>query len=196
MGLSSKTLLLVRSGIHVVWHTSTEAGRPSAKHHVGGARKERTPLMAGNVEASMMSKQRSSSACKLPKRVVEAGVEDEWLSMRHHSIGHEKRVVATNIRTRGLSARHCSVSREKGKHVLPTSVKAGGVSMPHGSVSRAEARRRRPSAAHRTGAGRVADNIADLPSGRQFSAANENRNRSQATSVEDDGIGALQNRRT
>jgi hypothetical protein len=166
------------SGIHVVWHASTKAGRPSAKRRFGEARKGRTPFVARDVEASLMSKQRSSSACELSKHIVEAGVEADWLSTRHHSIGHEKRVVETNIWTRGLSARHGSTSREKGKHVLPASVKAGGVSMWHGSVARAEARRRRPSTAHRTGAGRVADNIADLPSGRQFSAANEKRNRS------------------
>jgi hypothetical protein len=179
-----------------VWHASTKAGLPSAKRRFGEARKERTPFVAGDVEASLMSKQRSSSACKLSKRVVEAGVEADWLSTRHHSIGHEKRVVATNVRTCELPTWHGSISREKGKNVLPASVKAGGVSMRHGSVARAEARRRRPSTAHRTGAGRVADNIADLPSGRQFSAANEKRNRSQATSVKDDEISAPQNRRT
>jgi hypothetical protein len=76
------------------------------KRHVSGAWKERAPLVDNDIEASRMSKQRSSGACDLPKCVVEAGVEADLFCAWQNYIAREKPFVATGVSASELSV-HC-----------------------------------------------------------------------------------------
>jgi hypothetical protein len=99
------------------------------------AAKERAPLVDNEVEASRMSKQRSSGACELPKCGVEAGVEADLFCAWQNYIVREKPVVATGVSASKLSVRCGLISHAKRKIVCrsalrPTACPRGTAPLP------------------------------------------------------------------